>query len=710
MKVLLRNGTRSARAELGRELGKGGAGRVYEVIGRPDLVAKVYFDPATRSPSPRLARAQYDRIDAMLRNPPRVGEPHQEGGRSFHQLAWPTDHVSTPSGEALGFAMPMLPLKHACDLEAILTRRSREREGLPHELVVRLFVARNLAAVVRELHRAGHFVIDMKPKNMSVYRLASPGLIALLDADGFCVYGGPNERYPAEMFTSEYIAPELLASNKKPTDAREEQDRWALAVIVFRLLNENIHPYSGRFSGSGNPTIDDNVRSWRYAYGATPHKELRAHPFSVHEFFDDDTRELFERAFGRDPYARPDAREWRDHLHQFTDASKRRLIQCRTDPSHWHFSKGCGLCYREGLLDAGKRGAQVSVPPGLWRAPVPPPAKPAPPPPRPWRSKLRSFAVRTLGVLLTLFALGIGLSVLLQMSLERTRPATPARTPGPVVTTQRQVSDRFPILNLRSGPGEGYAAIAQIPAGEMVTLAEVGRGPAGEWTKVTWRGKTGYVASSRLNSPSSASARDRTAAAPSPTDPGAKRTPPTNSLDRPIEPAPTPRPSKPVTTPRPADRPSQEPPLTTAPDRLAPSPPPPSSARRQVSTPNPADRASQDSPSTITPDVPAPPPPAPASASKPVTAPKPADVAAQGPAPSVPTNSSPREAGNDALLMECQGWVTKGRYALEDSSYDAAVALADHALRLRPTCPGAARLRQEAEAAKQAARSRNRIE
>jgi serine/threonine protein kinase len=700
MKVLLRNGSRSVRVELGRELGKGAAGRIYEVVSRPDLVAKVYFDPATGRPSHRLAREQYDRVDAMLRNPPRVGEPHQEGGRSFHQLAWPTDHVLNLSGEALGFAMPMLPLKHACDLEAILTKKARERENLPHELIVRLYVARNLAAVVRELHKAGHYVIDMKPKNMSVYRIASPGLIAMLDADGFSVYGGPGERYPAEMFTSEYIAPELLANNRKPGEAREEQDRWALAVIIFRLLNENLHPYSGVYSGGDSPVIDEHVRNWRYAYGRTPHPELRPPVFSMHELFDDDTRELFDRAFGRDPYSRPEAREWRNHLDLFTDPAKGRLLQCKVDPSHWHFSKGCGLCHREEVLTG--RTTQRSVPPKHWRPAASPAPKPRPTSPlRPVspphsaplprsRSRLRSLAAWTLGALVTVFALAIGLSVLLPMAAERERTVNiNARPPGPPGATQRQVSDRSPQLSLHSGPGERYPAVAQIPAGEVVTLTEVGRGPMPAWTKVSWRGREGYVQSARLVPVGTVSSRSpATTSAPSANSAPAGRVT-TNS--RPPDP--------PVAVP--PTRPQQKPqeratePAVAAASQTADRAPSAATgvangSQPDVSAPTAAGGRSGESVRsdplpTLFPDTTATSSGTTSTGTRP-----PGDKGSPGTA----------AAGNDALLTECQGWVTKGRYALEEGSPDAALAFADHALRLRSGCPGAFALKQQAEGAK----------
>lgn len=54
-------------------------------------------------------------------------------------------------------------------------------------------------------------------------------------------------------------------------------------------------------------------------------------------------------------------------------------------------------------------------------------------------------------------------------------------------------------LNLRSGPGTGYAILAVIPKGTVLSVQSV----SGSWAKVTYSGKTGYVHTAYLTAPSS---------------------------------------------------------------------------------------------------------------------------------------------------------------------------------------------------------------
>ena len=360
MRVLISSGGTQAKYELGSKLDQGGAGAIFPVVGNPEWVAKVYMVPHTDRIDYPKAAVERERVEAMLESPPSIQAPHKG---IYHQLAWPVGIIEDTSQRTLGFVMPRLPLDQACDLEALLIPDSRRREGLPEDYRVRVFAGYNLALLIRSLHKQGHHVIDMKPKNMSIYKLEDmQGVVALLDTDGFSIKARSGKRFPAGMFSSEYFAPELLVNGSKSTEADEYQDRWALAVIIFQLLNNGIHPYTGIYRGAHSPTLDDHVKAGRYAYGRVAHPEMGAKPGSMHEYLDDDTRVLFDRAFGTSRYARPTAKEWRDHLKEFVTPNSPRMVNCTADHNHWHFSKGCQLCALERLLSSRSGAAKGKTP------------------------------------------------------------------------------------------------------------------------------------------------------------------------------------------------------------------------------------------------------------------------------------------------------------------------------------------------------------
>ena len=80
---------------LGAQVGSGGEARVYEVVGRSDLVAKIYHTPT-------LVHDQ--KLRAMLAAPP-IDATADQGHIS---LAWPVDLVIGAHGQCVGFVMPRI--------------------------------------------------------------------------------------------------------------------------------------------------------------------------------------------------------------------------------------------------------------------------------------------------------------------------------------------------------------------------------------------------------------------------------------------------------------------------------------------------------------------------------------------------------------------------------------------------------------------------
>ncbi len=337
---------------LGSQVGGGLSGIVYKLVGERGTVVKLYRDT-------KLLAEYRDKIEAMLSAPPDL-PPISDNGRNYVQIAWPTAKVIDNHGTFLGFAMPEIDTTAATELNNILNKKIRKHKSLPEFYGGRVLLAANLAALMAELHVLGHYMVDLKPLNTMFYPDA--WYMAILDADGFSVGGA--KRFPAHQYSDDYIAPE--ADGVRAEDLGLEQDLFALAVIVFNLLNNGVHPYSGVPRGGQNlpTTLQGRINANLYAYGLTPSKLAGPVPLSIHEYFEDETRRLFDLAFCSAARPRPTAREWRDHLNSLIQ--KGILAHCAKNPKeHAHFSKGCGLCAIETngaslLAAASRRQSQAS--------------------------------------------------------------------------------------------------------------------------------------------------------------------------------------------------------------------------------------------------------------------------------------------------------------------------------------------------------------
>ena len=315
---------------LGKMINKGGAsGKIYLVEGRPESVVKIFHNTAKSA-------TNRQKLQAMLLNKPNF-KPVDVGGIEYIQIAWPEALLDDEKGFCVGYMMPLINMDLAVSLDHLMQKAIRKKLHLSEKYAYRIFAAYNVASMVTALHKCGHYIIDLKPSNLSVYK--DNMLVAVVDCDGFSIKG-ERTRYPAEFVSEEYIYPEGM--NQSCEEMGEEQDRFALAVIIFRLLNNGIHPFSGVPKDSSAPmlTIQERIAQYHYAYGLWPDKYQYPHPYSIHEYFNKDTLEMFERAFTKGGN-KPSAYEWQEHLWKLMHGLK----QCKNDPNHVYFtSKGCGLC------------------------------------------------------------------------------------------------------------------------------------------------------------------------------------------------------------------------------------------------------------------------------------------------------------------------------------------------------------------------------
>ncbi|MCD9028140.1 hypothetical protein LDO26_07945 [Luteimonas sp. BDR2-5] len=340
--------SRQRTLRLGRLIKSGGAGSVFLLDGMPDEVVKLYH--------PGSDFAVYERkLEAMLALCPDLPDRLEHGNR-YVQIAWPRALVHDARGRFAGFAMPTLDIAATSDLEHVLQERQARAAGLPTGLGAKMTLAANLATLLAALHRRGHYVVDLKPLNVRFYRESL--YIAMLDCDGFSVQG-EGERFPAGQVTVDYLAPEFQQRGVRPGQ-EAAQDRFALAVVLFQLLNSGIHPYSGRTRGEAAPTdLPGRIRAQMYAYGLRPHRDIAPAPVSGHAAMPEQLRRMFDRAFSTRPQDRPDAAQWASALVGYARREGGLLVACQADAQHQHFvGLPCAACARaEALSKAGQASA-----------------------------------------------------------------------------------------------------------------------------------------------------------------------------------------------------------------------------------------------------------------------------------------------------------------------------------------------------------------
>jgi DNA-binding helix-hairpin-helix protein with protein kinase domain len=330
---------RSEKARLVAIGRSGGAGEVFSLADDPRYVAKIYH-ASIAAPQ----RARYEaKIGWMIRNRPEL-PPIPADYQGIVQLAWPLAVVLQGSRFA-GFLMEKIDFERTLELDYLLTRRQAAREGFAVDFGKLVTICHNLATLIDCLHGKRISVVDLKPINLKVYK--SELYVSILDCDGFHIQsdGFVSE---APQVTPEYLAPEF---QDKSVTRPESQDRFALATIIFRLLNYGIHPFTG-VAAARRPypaELAGRIQQGLYPYGLRPLAGMRATPASVHSCFPPAIRAYFDAAFAAGTASRPSARDWAGLLGEYANRNAAMLLPCPR--GHLQFAGlACAVCLREGIL------------------------------------------------------------------------------------------------------------------------------------------------------------------------------------------------------------------------------------------------------------------------------------------------------------------------------------------------------------------------
>lgn len=323
------------RIHLGKKIGSGGEGDVYEILpAHSNVVAKIYHKPLDEQKQEKLllmARGCNDELKSIS--------------------AWPTDVLhAKEGGPVVGFLMPKIS-----DYEPVhkVYGPTHRKEHFPHadwRFLVR--TAKNLAAAFFVIHKFGYVVGDVNEGNILVNDEAC---VRLIDCDSFQVRAG-DRLYYCEVGVAQFTPPEILSSKHFRMERTANHDNFGLSILSFQLLFFGRHPYSGVYSGKEDMPLEKSIAEFRFAYGKnSPLKSIAPPPNSVGlSVVPAQVAALFERAFaeaGARPDGRPNAGEWWDALQSLESKMRR----CSADSVHSYYSglAGCPWCRLEessGLL------------------------------------------------------------------------------------------------------------------------------------------------------------------------------------------------------------------------------------------------------------------------------------------------------------------------------------------------------------------------
>lgn len=301
--------------EIERELGKGGEGSVYEKLGSPNQVIKIY----NTQHMPDLRKQS--KLGFMVASSDR---------QLLDYTAWPLETLSTTQGgPVVGFLMQKVV---GCKPIHTLYSPAQRRQNHP-ELAwdFLLHVARNIAAAFATIHQHGHVIGDVNQDNVLV---SKDSKVILIDCDSFQINASGVTHF-CEVGVPLFTPPELQGVSFKDFKRNPNHDNFGLALFIFHLLFGGRHPFSGKpLRSDVGDSLESDIKAFRFAYGKDNRQRgfeppPNSIPFSL---IPSTTQAFFETAFTERGAlnSRPSALQWLAEL----DSLRSSLRHCNSAKIH----------------------------------------------------------------------------------------------------------------------------------------------------------------------------------------------------------------------------------------------------------------------------------------------------------------------------------------------------------------------------------------
>jgi len=318
------------------ELGRGCEVTVYRIKEYAGQVAKIYH-------SSHRTHEKERKICVMVKNPPQ--DDTRQASTPHISIAWPTE-LLYERGQFAGYIMPLI--SQCPNIFTLYNPRSRMESypGFDWRYLHR--TAQNLATAINALHMRGYVMGDVNQKNILV---TSSALVTLVDTDSFQVTDSDGRIYRCPVGVPEYTPPELQGERLGSVDRVAHHDCFGLAVVIFQLLMEGFHPFTGA-PKDHTLSVYGAIYVHCIKHGIFPYNrndDFSPPPNAPHlNTLNPETQALFLRCFvdgHRNPRLRPSALEWVEALGRAEHALKK----CGLNSSHYYSNHlgECPWCERE---------------------------------------------------------------------------------------------------------------------------------------------------------------------------------------------------------------------------------------------------------------------------------------------------------------------------------------------------------------------------
>jgi DNA-binding helix-hairpin-helix protein with protein kinase domain len=360
--------------QIGRKLGEGGEGSVYELLGNDHWVAKLYnthHQPdAQKQAKLRFMAATADK-------------------ELLNYAAWPQATLhNIPNGPVVGFLMTKVSGRAPIHM---LYSPAHRRQDYPRKgWDFLLFAARNTAAAFNAIHNHGHVLGDVNQGNVLV---GHDSKVVLIDTDSFQIRAN-GMTHLCKVGVAHFTPPELQqVASFDQVSRTSNHDNFGLALLIFHLLFGGRHPYSGvPLQADAGEVLERDIKAFRYAYAPDGQQRgFNPPPKSIPiSLVPDPIQAMFTFAFTENgaKVTRPTAQQWVTTLDNLREHVKR----CATTPIHvypdhlgrcpWCVMENSGVIYfldlQAGIGSTGTTGFVFARTWAAIEAVQPPPTIPIP--------------------------------------------------------------------------------------------------------------------------------------------------------------------------------------------------------------------------------------------------------------------------------------------------------------------------------------------